>query len=91
MKKVCVYKQQPNRNIPCPYIKVSPIYLITFELFRMNSEIVDTDYKLCFEGSFFTIFKLKKIKIKAEYIVTLVDIFLHNSPSLSTLEYFIWL
>ena len=24
MKKVCVYKQQPNRNIPCPYIKVSP-------------------------------------------------------------------
>ena len=33
------------------------IYLITFELFRMNSEIVDTDYKLCFEGSFFTIFK----------------------------------
>ena len=27
MKKVCVYKQQPNRNIPCPYIKVSPKFL----------------------------------------------------------------
>ena len=27
MKKVCVYKQQPNRNIPCPYIKVSPIFI----------------------------------------------------------------
>ena len=28
MKKVCVYKQQPNRNIPCPYIKVSPKKII---------------------------------------------------------------
>ena len=41
MKKVCVYKQQPNRNIPCPYIKVSPYFLLkTPDFFRIFSKIL---------------------------------------------------
>ena len=39
MKKVCVYKQQPNRNIPCPYIKVSPKYNGNF--FKLDLDFVN--------------------------------------------------